>query len=263
MQRRRGIIATMIPIKPDQFLPPKPTFAAVSIVVPAHNESRYIEKTLQQLHKAARQIELDYEIIVVNDDSSDDTVALAKEADATVIDVKLRNIGAVRNAGAARASNPWLFFVDADTHVPAGVLFAALQTLKKGSVGGGAFVALDETADIHWTKMAMYYMVCLIWQTFGRWAAGCFMFCQRSQFEDFGGFDESYYAAEELFFSKQLKRRGKFQLIREPVVTSARKFRSYSTLALLKFALTPITTALKGNPLGSRQGLAVLYEDDR
>ena len=256
-------MAHMIPIKPDHFSPPKPTFDPVSIIVPAHNESRYIEKTLKQLNEAARQIELDYEIIVVNDDSTDDTAALAREAGAIVVDVKLRNIGAVRNAGAARASNPWLFFVDADTHVPTGVLAAAVRALKKGSVGGGAFVALDETTDIHWTKMAMYYLVCLVWQTFGRWAAGCFMFCQKSKFEDFGGFDEAYFAAEELFFSKQLKRRGKFQLIREPVVTSARKFRSYSTLALVKFALTPITTALEGNPLNSRRGLAVLYEDDR
>ena len=89
------------------------------------------------------------------------------------------------------------------------------------------------------------------------------MFCRKDAFEFFGGFDEQYFAAEELFFSVELKRLGKFQLVRAPVITSSRKFYNYSTSQLLRFVALPMTVLLRGTPLQSRFGLELLYEDDR
>ena len=89
------------------------------------------------------------------------------------------------------------------------------------------------------------------------------MFCRKDAFEFFGGFDEQYFAAEELFFSVELKRLGKFQLVRTPVITSSRKFYNYSASELLRFVALPMTVLLRGTPLQSRFGLELLYEDDR
>jgi len=107
----------------------------------------------------------------------------------------------------------------------------------------------------------MFYGIKFVWQFLGGWAAGCFMFCRREIFESFGGFDESYFAAEELFFSRSVARRGKFQLLREPVITSARKLESYTTAELLRFVTFPIMTPR--TLFKSRLGLELLYDDEK
>ena len=73
----------------------------ISFIIPAHNEAFEVGRTLQSVFAAARSEEEPFEVIVVNDASTDATAALARAAGARVIDVDLRKISAVRNAGAA------------------------------------------------------------------------------------------------------------------------------------------------------------------
>jgi glycosyltransferase involved in cell wall biosynthesis len=54
------------------------------------------------------------EIIVVENDSSDDTIDLAKAAGAIVMSNPFTTIGAQRNAAISRAASEWIFVVDAD-----------------------------------------------------------------------------------------------------------------------------------------------------
>ena len=251
----------MIPENPNHFdLPPR-RYPTVSFVIPAHNEESYLGKTLKHLHASAAALQLNYEVIVVDDDSTDATSAIAAENGAESISVNLRNIGAVRNAGAKRARYTCLFFLDADTLLPEKTLRQSLDAICDGVAGGGAHVVLDQIAEVEWTKLILYYAVRLVWQTIGGWAAGCFMFCRRDLFEHFGGFDEEYFAAEELFFSRSVKAHGRFKVVRHPVVTSSRKFISFSTLELLRFVFLPLVS-----PEGrfrSKLGLEVLYNHDR
>jgi len=65
-------------------------------------------------------------------------------------------------------------------------------------------------------------------------AAGCFLFCTRRAFDAVGGFDEKVYASEECWMSWALKRQGRFVLLRESVMTSGRKLRTYSGSEILK-----------------------------
>jgi glycosyltransferase involved in cell wall biosynthesis len=237
----------------------------ISIVIPAHNEQNYLPETLavlnQSLVQTAGKKALDYEIIVVNDASTDRTREIALAEGTRVVDVELRNIGAVRNAGAQVARFEWLVFVDADTVVPAETLAETILALEDGCSGGGARVDLSREAPLPWIKWLMYLAVVFFWQILGGWAAGCYMFCQRRLFDDFGGFDENFFAAEELFFSRNLKQRGKFRIIGIPVVTSARKLHGYSVWQLCRFLLLPLLRFT--SPLRSRYGLEILYDDAR
>ena len=234
---------------------------AFSIVIPAHNEQNYLPQTLDALAEAFEVLEFAGKIIVVDDDSADETRAIALSRGAQVIAVSLRNIGAVRNAGAKVCETPWLFFLDADTTLPAATLAAALDQLSTGAAGGGAAVEIAPTRPISILKWLLFYMMKLCWQHLGGWAAGCFMFCRREIFEDFGGFNEEFFAAEELFFSRSVARRGKFRVLREPVLTSARKLESYSTVELLRFVTLPILRPKL--LLKSKFGLEVLYDDEK
>ena len=102
----------------------------LSFVVPAHNEAELIGRTLAALHAAAQSLGEPYEIIVVDDASTDGTAALARDQGARVAQVNFRKIAATRNAGAREASGEMLFFVDADTVVPPRALDAALRALR-------------------------------------------------------------------------------------------------------------------------------------
>src|ERR1051325_7786463 len=70
-----------------------------SFIIPAYNEEALIGRTLDVLRESAAQLQGGFEIIVANDDSSDRTPEIAREKGAKVIDVKKRQIAAVRNAG--------------------------------------------------------------------------------------------------------------------------------------------------------------------
>lgn len=197
----------------------------LSFVIPAHNEEALLGQTLQALRKAADTLKTPYEVIVVDDDSTDRTAAIARSWNASVVPVKLRKISAVRNAGARVARGDVFIFVDADTLVMANTLGAVATALDRGAIGGGARVKLDDGVPL-WGRLLTKMVVAVFFQM--RLAGGCFIFARRSVFETVGGFDETYFASEEVHLSRALKRQGRFVIVRPPVITSGRKFRIFS-----------------------------------
>lgn len=88
----------------------------VSVIIPAYNAADTIGETLASLHK---QIFLDWEAIVVNDGSTDDTIDVVNKwaaQDERILLVQQANGGAnaARNAGMKRARFDWVLFLDAD-----------------------------------------------------------------------------------------------------------------------------------------------------
>ena len=198
----------------------------LSLIVPAHDEAARLPATLQALHAAAAATvgTGGFEIVVVDDASSDGTGDIARAAGARVLRVEYRHIAATRNAGAREARGDTLVFVDADTLVDAALLRAALVALEAGAVGGGATVALRGPLAWH-VRAGLAASNWLLRRM--RAAAGCFVFCRRDAFEAVGGFDEGWYAAEDIALSRALATQGRFVVLRERVSTSARKLRSH------------------------------------
>jgi len=227
----------------------------LSFVVPAHNEEVLLGRTLQSIEQACRGVTASHEVIVVDDASMDRTAEIAGRQGARVIRVNLRQIGAVRNAGAQHAQGDVLFFVDADTVVPSVTLAAALNALRQGAVGGGALVGY-EGRQAGWARMLLWTWNWL--SRFRRWAAGCFIFVRREAFCEMGGFDARYFAAEELVLSDALKPHGRFVILCERVFTSPRKAHTFS---LGEVARIMARTALRGpKVLQRREGLELWYE---
>jgi glycosyltransferase involved in cell wall biosynthesis len=230
----------------------------ISFIIPAFNEERYLANTLIALQRAAAQIAQGYEIIVVDDASTDATGEIARAHGANVVAVECRHIAATRNAGARHAQGSILVFIDADTIVDAVVLRAALMTLENGAVGGGATVRLNGTPLWHERWMAHSFVLLL--RAF-KLAPGCFIFCSRSAFDAVQGFDETYFAAEDIALSRRLSSLGRFVILRETVVTSDRKLRTFT----LKdhFSLLIRILIFGRGVLRSRKDLKIWYEDRR
>ena len=97
----------------------------LAIIVPALNEEAGLASTLDSLRTAAARLRArpgdGVEIIVVDNDSEDETAAVARAEGATVVREPLRNIARARNTGARHAAGDVLVFVDADVIVPPAV----------------------------------------------------------------------------------------------------------------------------------------------
>ena len=226
----------------------------ISFIIPAHNEEALLGRTLSALHESAKVLSETYEVIVANDASTDRTAAIALEHNARVVASNRRQIAATRNAGVTAATGDLFIFVDADTVVTPRVLRAALRVLRGGAVGGGCSIRIDG-------RLPPYAMVLeRLLQVVSPWiglAGGCFLFCTRQAYLSAGGFNEAFYAAEEIAFAQRLKRQGRFVILREFVITSGRKLRANTGLELLGLC---VGLALGGSQsLRRREGLEFWY----
>jgi glycosyltransferase involved in cell wall biosynthesis len=206
----------------------------ISVIVPAFNEEKLLGASLAEMKSAARAFEARgwaFELIVCDNNSTDRTSEIAREAGAKVIFEPFNQIGRARNTGASVSTGDWLIFVDADSH-PSERLFAdvAEQIVSGKCLAGGTTVRLD---DNHF----LAGLITRIWNStsrIGRWLAGSFIFVEAGAFRQTGGFDTTMFAAEELELSKRLKKlaREKQQKIvvlhRHPLKTSARKMKLYT-----------------------------------
>lgn len=227
----------------------------LSVIVPAYNEEQLLEATLRAIHAAATSSSEPYEVIVVDDASTDCTAAIAHGLGARVIPVAYRQIAATRNAGARAAQGDWLLFVDADTVVTTAAVRAAVRALQRGAVGGGCAFRFDGRLPLYgrlldWVGAVLYRLVGL--------ASGCFLFCSRQAFEGVGGFDDGLFAGEEGAMSLALKRQGRFVILRQVVMTSGRKFRAYSAREIGR-----VMFHLAWGKGRNRAGLEIWYGDRR
>jgi glycosyltransferase involved in cell wall biosynthesis len=209
----------------------------ISFVVPAYNEEKCLAATLASIHEAARQCGAEYEIVVADDASTDNTAEIARQAGARVVHVEHRQISRTRNAGAREARGDRLIFVDADTRVNAALIAEAGAALDAGAVGGGAMPLFEASAPA-WSHRSLD-VIAWTMRIF-RLAAGCFVFCRRGPFAAVGGFDERHFAGEEIMLSRALRKHGRFVILRERPVTSARKSAgmSFRQFLALCFRLT-------------------------
>ena len=230
----------------------------ISFIVPAYNEERLLGATLDALHAAARAAGEPYELIVVDDASTDRTATIAADHGAALVSVAHRQIAATRNSGARQANGDWMIFVDADPIGNEAGVGAAIEALRGGAAGGGAAVEFDGTVPLYATLL----LPILVWSfRSAGLAAGCFLFCTRNAFAAAGGFDEAFYGAEELVMSRALKRHGKFVVLRQAVTTSGRKLRTHSVGEMLAVLAR---LALRGpRAVKQRQGMDLWYAERR
>ena len=228
----------------------------VSLIVPAYNEEFLLPATLRALQDGAAALGLQSELIVVDDGSTDRTASIAQAMGARAVSVNLRHIAGARNAGGRAATGDVLIFVDADTIVPAEILGNAVRAMDAGAVGGGAGVRYVEH-DPRWAVIVTAVVVWILRRA--RWAAGCFVFVRKDVFDRVGGFDERYFASEEIHFSRAVKKWGRFVVLDGAVITSARKAKFFSARAVfLQFLAMLWPGALK-----RRDRLGFWYDGQR
>jgi len=180
---------------------------------------------LESIHKAAKEIDAAYELIVVDDNSSDNTGKIANDLGATVVKVNHRKISATRNAGAHAANGSLLVFIDADTVISTEILQSTMAAINNKAIGGSAVFRFDGYVPLY-GRVIQWLLYCFF--RLGNTVGGSYLFCTREAFEKVGGFDETLYGAEEMILSRSLKKLGESILLKQTVLTSGRRLRIYS-----------------------------------
>jgi glycosyltransferase involved in cell wall biosynthesis len=209
-----------------------------SIIIPAYNEEDFLDKTLASVKDAQSVLrQRSGEVIVVDNNSTDRTAQIARDLGADVVFEPVNQISRARNAGARKAAGKYLIFLDADTMLSPELLVKSIELLESGAIVGGGTIVDNAQVDLF-----REILLINLWNFISRCrnlAAGLFLFCLRDAWRDVGGFDETVYIAEELIFSKQLKKWGKkrklkFQILDIPIETSWRKYQwfDYKTLVV-------------------------------
>jgi glycosyltransferase involved in cell wall biosynthesis len=239
----------------------------VSVLVPAFNEAAVLPRTLAVLREAMRVFEANgwaTELVVCDNNSTDDTAAIATAAGARVVFEPVNQIARARNRAASVAQGDWFVFVDADSE-PSPALFADVAaTIASGRVAaGGATVTMDDRRL--WARAGV-----AAWNTISRtkrWAAGSFIFVDAAVFRAVGGFSQALYASEEIDLSRRLKRQARPTgrrlaiLHRHPLHTSARKLRLYSWWEITRFMVRTVVTG--GRTLTRADDCFVWYDGRR
>jgi rSAM/selenodomain-associated transferase 2 len=190
----------------------------IDVVVPTLNEERTLGALLADLTRPRE--EPDALTITVADGGSTDATreVTARFPVVRWVDAP-RGRGAQMNAGARSSQGDILFFLHADTRPPAGAFAALRAALADPGVAAGSFpLAFDR--DDPWLRL---YSRCsrINHPLFTYGDQGLFL--RRSDFAAVGGFPEIP-LMEDVEIQRRLRRRGRFVKLREPVVTSARRF---------------------------------------
>lgn len=203
---------------------------ALTIIVIAYNEEHYIPLVLASL---ARQTRRDFEVIVVDSNSTDGTESAARAQAQSLPAFRYLKLAQTRgpaygrNRGAAIAANERLLFLDADTVLAPGFVAATADELA----GRNADVAtcplrvsepsLLSTAGAIFLNAAMRLL-----RPFYVSAYGACLFSTRTVHAAVGGFDERIGICEDCHYAKKARKLGfRFRILKPVFHTSDRRAR--------------------------------------
>lgn len=196
--------------------------AMLSIVIPTLNESDNLAATLAPLQALRRR---GCEVIVVDGGSEDGTLRIAAPLADQVL-TGPRGRARQMNAGARTARSDVLWFLHADTAVPADALDQMQAALAGGAHWGRFDVRLSGSQRmLRVVEWMMNRRSCLTGIATGDQG----MFVRREVFESVGGFPEIP-LMEDVALSRLLKGRGRPACLPGPLVTSSRRWERHGIM---------------------------------
>jgi len=205
-----------------------------SIVIPTYNEAKYVSKTLLALKN---QTFKDFEVIVKDGQSRDETVRIAKNFTSKVVSIRDCSAGDARNQGAHYAEGEILVFMDADTLLPPETLARFSELMNDASVVGASCRKVPQGGSI--LDRLLYEFVNISTFVSGVMglggAHGNCMLIKRTVFERIGGFNPNIIVAEEQELVRRASKFGRYVfLLDHCVVENPRRLQKWGRLRLYR-----------------------------
>ncbi len=220
-----------------------------SFIVPALDEEKYIQSCLSSI--VDQESYVDFEIIVVDGGSTDNTAKLAEKYADRVLKTDHRGVWLSRNRGAAKAKGQTLLFIDADTILPRNYLEVAHAILCDEEMSGlsCAFKFDRRSRSLKMIEdIANDYLLAKSLVGQGE-LLGFNAAMSRADFHKVGGFPNA--PLEDGAMAKKLRKEGKLVYLPEPkVTTSSRRLRAGGVVsAIVYYASLGLITDFPRSPI--------------
>jgi len=208
-----------------------PLFA---VVIPAKQESAVVVRSLTHLRSVRESTDPEFETIIVDGESADDTAALAAGlADRVIVEPPYvpGAIAHARNTGAAASGAPFIFHTDADVIAPdlPGLLARVLQLFEDPDVVAVTAAVMPYPSSATTRDQVFhragnaYFRMCARFGVF--FARGECQVVRRSAFEAVGGYNVNFVSGEDCDLFQRLHRIGRIVYLRDfCVYHSPRRF---------------------------------------
>lgn len=222
----------------------------ISVVVPAYNESAFIKSCITHLRN--QTCDFPYEIIVVDNNSSDNTAQKAREEGVIVLEETRKGVANARETGFRYAKGQIIASTDADTRVPATWLENINKRMEDKTVAGvmGTFLFYDR--GWIWNTLAKIITPCIMGIDWllgkgGNHFLGMNFAVRKDIFEKSGGFTKDLQYGEDIDLGKKVKKIGKIIYVKElRVQTHSRRYQP--NLAFAKYLINFVKTSATGKP---------------
>lgn len=179
-----------------------------SVIIPAYNEEKYIEKCLRSIIEASRNIDDCVEVVVVLNRCTDNTECIAKSYGAKIVEEHSKNLSRIRNVGVSASSGDIIVTLDADSWMSINLLRDIKECVQKNRYVGGGVITKPERISLGIFLTGLFFLAPrILWNGI---SMGLF-WCSRDTYFAMQGFDEDLLTGEDLNFSFRLKKYGRRQ----------------------------------------------------
>lgn len=218
----------------------------VSVVVPAHNEEKYVKRCIDSIRESANKFKGNVEIIIVCNRCTDKTEQIALENGAVVVHNEERCIAKVRNSGIKAARGKVIITIDCDNRMTKGTISEIYHLLKSGKyIGGGAPIRFERYSFPLWCNDLLCRFLFGITGLY----SGIF-WATKETFMAIGGFVDKR-AMEDVATAKVLKKYGKSKgkkyttLRKNYLINSTRKYDDLGDWLYFKLLVQNFTSIMK------------------
>ncbi|MBI4151694.1 glycosyltransferase [Candidatus Woesearchaeota archaeon] len=207
----------------------------ISVIIPAHNEEKYIRPTLHSLKNQTYQ---DFETIIVANGCTDKTEEITRKREnerVKLIILPVANVSRARNYGASKAEGELLLFLDADTQLAPDALQKMNEQFTEGYAIATTTVKPDEETfpfSLIMTLKSLYLKNGLYKSCSGA------LLCRRADFDAVNGYDSGLNVMEHRKLIMKLIEKGRYRCIDTSVTTSMRRLKDWGLGKAALFWLT-------------------------
>ena len=188
----------------------------ISFVIPCYNEEKYIKDCIRSIKEEASKSLLSYEIIVVDNNCTDNTASIAAQEGAIVVSEKQKGVVFARQKGYEIAMYDLIANIDADSRLCKGWVETALAQINKADVVAvtGPLVYDDVSKTMTIMTKFYYYLAWFSNNYIGVFLQGGNALIKKSALDKVNGYDTSIaFYGEDTMTAKRLNQFGQIKFV--------------------------------------------------
>ena len=187
----------------------------LSIIIPTYNEEEYLPSLLKSIESQKFK---DYEVIVADANSCDNTVKIAENYGCTVVQGGMPGVG--RNNGAKIAKGEILLFLDSDLELTQNYLIEMIEEFEANELDIGITQInpiSEKKRDKILHDLANWFMIAF--EKIKPHGAGCYgIICKKELHEEYSGFNEKLTFGEDTDYIERIAKNNRFKVLRNPII---------------------------------------------